>query len=430
MGKGTKLSKQPLLEEEDEQIQQDKEDHLPVDNTLTVDYSNDLCTTVPETQPQYICKVNGPGVESATANHPSHVLVELKDMVTGRPCTQSKIVTAELHSELIKEEKHHGLFKRRHQTRISVDQKTTATYRVCFTAANRGKLQLHIKIDGVEIKGSPCDITVYPDPNQLKKPINEIPNLNCVWDATVNSRGQIIASDFSRNEVVTLDSEGEIISIYDCRGPTGVTVDDEDNVYVSCAGQVKMFSHDGNLLMSVGKSGQKTGEFIRPEGLKCYKGHLYVCDTLNNRIQVFQTDTLEYVKTIGCQGCGNIEFNHPWAIDFDSAGRAYVADQNNSRIQVIDIHRGGFLKEIGLSGRGKLNRPTTVRILGEFMYVSDDDNCRVSVFHTATGDFVTSFGGHSDPNGKKYRGPFRICTVDRNQDRFIYVFDLTSAHIF
>ena len=301
----------------------------------------------PDPQPQYSCRVSGPGLETATANCPTHVLVELRDVVTGQPCTHSQTVSAQLHSQVGREEKHHALFRRRHKPRVVVDQKTTATYCISFTAVSRGQHKLHVAIDGVEVGGSPCDITVFPDPHQLKKSIDEIPNGGNVWGAAVNSRGQIIASNFIRNEVVIMDG-GEVISSFDCRGPTGITTDSDDNIYVSCVDHIEKFSSDGQQVKSVGKSGHKEAEFISPEGLAHHNGHIYVCDTLNNRIQVLDTD-LNYIRSIGCEGSSNIEFSHLWDIDFDSAGRAYIADKNNDRIQVIDVKRGGFLKQIGHS---------------------------------------------------------------------------------
>jgi DNA-binding beta-propeller fold protein YncE len=438
MGK-RKSVRRPLLEEEDEQgpplyqgIKEEPEWTTIESPTLVAEGVGDGESRLPEPQPhQYSCTVTGPGVEGATANHPTHVFVELRDLETSQPCTLSQSVTAEIHSETAREEKshHHARFKKKQKSRVSVDQRTTATYRVSFTAVTRGEHQLHVRIDGVEIEGSPCNITVYTDPNQLRKPIGEIPNRTGVWGAAVNSRGEIIASNYPRDEVVVINSEGEVIVSYDCRGPTGVTIDGDDNVYVSCVDHIEKYSRDGHLVKSVGKSGHGEGEFISPEGLVHHKGLVYICDTHNNRIQIYDTD-LNYVKTMGCLGCGNIEFDQPWGIDFDSSGRAYVADKNNSRVQVIDVQRGGFLKEIGHSGgKGKLSRPSSVHVVGEFLYVSDDDNCRVAVFRTGTGEFVTSFGGHSDSSGKKYRGPFRICS-DRHEQCLLYVLDLVSARIF
>ena len=431
MGKRKSIRK-PLLEADDNEqgLTFCEEDETTERELVTSEQQTGLEEAsrdpTPDPQPQYSCRVSGPGLETATANCATHVLVELRDMVTGQPCTHSQTVSAELISQLGNEEKHHSLFWRRHKPRVVVEQKTTATYCTSFTAVSRGHHKLHIAIGGVEVEGSPCDITVYPDPHQLKKPIGEIPNRANVWGTAVNSRGQIIASDFTRNEVVTMDKEGEVISSFDCRDPTGITVDSEDNVYVSCVDRIEKFTSDGAHIKTVGKSGHKEGEFISAEGLAYHKGHIYVCDTLNNRIQVLDTD-LNFVKIIGCEGSANIEFSHPWDIEFDSAGRAYIADKNNDRVQVIDVKRGGFLKVIGHSG--KLSRPTGVTVVGEFVYVSDDQHSRVAVFRAVTGEFVTSFGGHSDGKGKKYKGPFRICS-GKGQHCFIYVFDTVSSHIF
>ena len=52
------------------------------------------------TLPLYTYQVSGPGLQSATANHPTHALVELSDS-SGRPCSLQQNVTAEL--ELISE---------------------------------------------------------------------------------------------------------------------------------------------------------------------------------------------------------------------------------------------------------------------------------------------------------------------------------------
>ena len=43
----------------------------------------------------YTCQVSGPGLHSATVNHPTHVLVELSDS-SGKPCSLQQYVTAEL----------------------------------------------------------------------------------------------------------------------------------------------------------------------------------------------------------------------------------------------------------------------------------------------------------------------------------------------
>ena len=48
-----------------------------------------------QSAPSYTCLVSGPGLQSATANHPTHVIVEVSDS-SGRPLSRQQNVTAEL----------------------------------------------------------------------------------------------------------------------------------------------------------------------------------------------------------------------------------------------------------------------------------------------------------------------------------------------
>ena len=48
-----------------------------------------------QTQQSAPCLVSGPGLQSATANHPTHVIVEVRDS-SGKPCSLQQNVTAEL----------------------------------------------------------------------------------------------------------------------------------------------------------------------------------------------------------------------------------------------------------------------------------------------------------------------------------------------
>ena len=48
-----------------------------------------------QSTPSYTCLVSGPGLQSATANHPTHVIVEVSDS-SGRPLSWQQNVTAEL----------------------------------------------------------------------------------------------------------------------------------------------------------------------------------------------------------------------------------------------------------------------------------------------------------------------------------------------
>jgi sugar lactone lactonase YvrE len=72
-------------------------------------------------------------------------------------------------------------------------------------------------------------------------------------------------------------------------GPIGLCVDREDRVWVSSTNhRVQQFSNDGTFLCGISGAGSDPGQFDTPHGLVLdSKGNLYVCDTMNDRIQKF-----------------------------------------------------------------------------------------------------------------------------------------------
>ncbi|QDT90065.1 NHL repeat-containing protein [Gimesia algae] len=74
------------------------------------------------------------------------------------------------------------------------------------------------------------------------------------------------------------------------KGPISIIVDDDDQLWISAvSGRVQQFSPAGEYLRSCGeKQGTAAGEFYAPHGMAFdSKGHLYVVDAYNHRIQKF-----------------------------------------------------------------------------------------------------------------------------------------------
>ena len=111
------------------------------------------------------------------------------------------------------------------------------------------------------------------------------------------------------NEVVVLDSANSRIHVMDmqCKpvvqfniravpgppvtGEVGLGVDLTGNIYVSnnTDPHIRIYARDGTLLGSFGRNGIEVGEFNSPAGLFVDGGNrLYVADTNNSRVQVFQ----------------------------------------------------------------------------------------------------------------------------------------------
>jgi len=86
-------------------------------------------------------------------------------------------------------------------------------------------------------------------------------------------------------------------------------------------------------------------QFYRPDGIvKDNSGNLYILDSGNNRIQVFDSNG-NYKKTIGREGKGPVEFSSPEDININDNENLYVCDFMNRRLQIIDLdgsHIGGF----------------------------------------------------------------------------------------
>ena len=303
-------------------------------------------------------------------------------------------------------------------------------YEVSYTAVSRGQHKLHVQVNDREINGSPFTITVYPDPTQLGRPVRIVTGLNYPYGIAYNSRGEMIVSECDGNRVSIFDIRGQKIRTFGSHGdspdqminPTGIAVDDMDNIYVSSDHKLQKFTSSGELIKCVGGRGGKEGEFDVPRGVTLYDNQVYVCDCYNHRIQVFDLD-LNSVRSFGSRGKGRGEFNAPLDVKFDTAGNMYVADSNNSRVQVLDSS-GRFIRAFGEEGEGKLSNPSGLHIADKHVYVSDwRGNCIV-VYETS-GKFITRFGGHGQKEGELYYP----CCITSCVDGFIHVCDHANNRV-
>jgi DNA-binding beta-propeller fold protein YncE len=94
------------------------------------------------------------------------------------------------------------------------------------------------------------------------------------------------------------------------------------------------------LLRRIGTGGKahtltSPGDFSKPSNVAVDKeGNLYVSDTWNNRIEVFDADG-EFIRQFGKHGDGPGYFARPKGIAIDSDGHVWVADGMQNRVQVF-----------------------------------------------------------------------------------------------
>jgi peptidylamidoglycolate lyase len=171
----------------------------------------------------------------------------------------------------------------------------------------------------------------------------DVDSHNCVY---VFHRGDPPIFRFEGDSGKVLDSWGDGLFTT----AHGLTVDDQDNVWVTDADQhqVFKFGHDGKLLMVLGEKdvpGLDGGHFNKPTDVAvAATGEFFVADGYgNSRVAKFSARG-EFMSDWGTKGSGPGEFRLPHGIDIDARGRVYVADRGNARIQIFD-ENGKFLHQ-------------------------------------------------------------------------------------
>lgn len=161
------------------------------------------------------------------------------------------------------------------------------------------------------------------------------------------------------------------------------------------------------FLDQFGEVGSALGQFRSPQGIAVdSKGFIYVADTENHRIQVFDPSTFKPTEKrpvavwgSRCllrtgEGCrdpdgggplvpGDGQFDGPTDVVVDAAGNVYVVDSGNHRIQKFDS-TGRFLGKWGTrgSGDGQFETPLGIALdsSGKIAYVADKGNHRIQRF--------------------------------------------------
>lgn len=195
-------------------------------------------------------------------------------------------------------------------------------------------------------------------------------------------------TDSSLRKVFVFDIEGnylrEIGTPDILMRPTGIAVS-ENRIYVidTYGNKIYIFSkNDGTLLSHFGKNGVGPGEFHYPTNIFIGRdGDLYVTDSLNFRIQIFDREG-NFISGFGRHGDAAGSFSKPKGIAVDSDGNIYVADAEFDNIQIFDRY-GNLLLFFGNTGRkkGEMVLPAGLFIDDmDRIYVADSYNKRIQIF--------------------------------------------------
>jgi uncharacterized protein (TIGR03663 family) len=142
--------------------------------------------------------------------------------------------------------------------------------------------------------------------------------------------------------------------------PKAIARDPAGRLYVvqSQGNRVTVLNPDGTVAATWGRGGTGDGEFQEPWGIAVAPtGEVYVADTWNHRIQKFDaqgrflTKWGTFADTKGARDLEPGAFWGPRAIAIGPDGNLYVTDTGNKRIQVFDPN-GRFLRALGGEGTG------------------------------------------------------------------------------
>ena len=199
----------------------------------------------------------------------------------------------------------------------------------------------------------------------------------------VDDDDRIFVSDGKLGKVMVFNAKHQVQDqIKGLVDPVGLAIDKENRLlYVVDTQQDQVLVYDADTLKplrKIGTAGKKhtlttPGDFALPTDVAVDKdGNIYVTDTLNWRVEIFDAEG-KFISQFGkhCDAIGC--FERPKGIAVDSDGHIWVVDTGLSLVQAYD-RDGALLGYVGGPGRllGQFNDPVGVFIdQNNRMFVSE-----------------------------------------------------------
>ncbi len=216
---------------------------------------------------------------------------------------------------------------------------------------------------------------------------------------TVDSKGNVWATDEGNNRVEEFNGEGTFIKMF------GWGVSNGESKFQICTASCH-----------AGLSGSGNGEFSVVEGIAVdSKGNVFVADRGNHRVQEFNTE-LAFVRSIK----QTEEKEGPFYVTLDSIGHLWVAYSWDNKIGEF-TNEGTLIRTWGTAGSepGKLSDPYGVAVGSEGnIWISEYGNNRVQVF-TPAGEYLFGFGSVGNGAGQFKSAPHGLAFAGST----VYVLD-------
>ena len=151
----------------------------------------------------------------------------------------------------------------------------------------------------------------------------------------------------------------------------------------------------------------------KPINAELHGSRLYICDTVFNRVLVYDLVSGATSALVGDSGSGKI--SQPNNLCFDAAGNLYVADKVRQAILIYGPD-GQFLRAWGRPGQ---MAPVDVKAGAEYLYVCDIMNHAIEMWDLETGEPRRTIGGKGSADGQ-FSNPTNLALDDQGN---LYVAD-------
>jgi DNA-binding beta-propeller fold protein YncE len=210
--------------------------------------------------------------------------------------------------------------------------------------------------------------------------------LNYPYCITVDQNNNIYVGQFKAPRIQVFDSRGKLIRKIDessaktLVAPLAMTVDKLGILYVANQdGRVLVLDgKGGELLKSFANAGSDFGNLNYPKGIAVDDQKVYVADTNNVRVQVYEKNGKHLVQA----NANALKVGMPAGLSLSQSGELFLVDSFSSRVNVYDTNLK-FISTIGQKGtaEGQLSFPVGVAV-DQFdkVYIADTANNRISIF--------------------------------------------------
>ncbi|MFO7976338.1 MAG: hypothetical protein R6V12_17085 [Candidatus Hydrogenedentota bacterium] len=206
--------------------------------------------------------------------------------------------------------------------------------------------------------------------------------------------GRVLIADTHYSAIREYTPEGELITEWGRYGaepgnfiyPTDIARHPDGRSFISEYGvdadRVQVFDADNAFLFAFGTFGSEPGQFSRAMAIDIFQDRLYVCDSVNHRIQLFDLEG-ELLRVIGNDERAeeqNIRYPYDTAVLPD--GGVLACEYGTNRVSHFGPS-GDFLGAYGGPGRqaGGFHGPRGVAVdEKKTVYVADTDNHRIQAF--------------------------------------------------